>query len=314
MMPRYLVTGGAGFIGSHVVQALLARGESVRILDNLSTGYRDNIAHCSGDMEFLEGDLLDSKMVARAVEGVEVVFHQAALASVSRSVAAPQETHAACVTGTLTLLDQARVAGVRRLVYAASSSAYGNQDQASSTEMDLPAPVSPYAVAKLSAEYYCQSFHATFGLETVCLRYFNVFGPRQDPDSSYSAVIPLFISAMLGGGNLVIFGDGHQSRDFTFVEDVVQGNLLAAEAAGAAGRVINLASNQQTSLLELIALLNEILELNVQPDHQPERAGDVRHSLADIGLAKELLGYQPRFSLREGLRQSIDYYRTLVDR
>lgn len=313
-MPRYLVTGGAGFIGSHIAQALLSRGEAVRILDNLSTGHRRNIAQLTGDVDFLEGDLLDGQVLSRAVEGVEVIFHQAALASVPRSIAAPLETHEACVTGTLQLLNQARDAGVRRLVYAASSSAYGSRDQSSRMETDLPAPLSPYAVAKLAAEYYCQAFYTTYGLETVCLRYFNVFGPRQDLDSPYSAVIPLFIRAMLRGEQPVIFGDGHQTRDFTFVENVVQGNLLAADAVGAAGRVINIANHHQTSLLELIALLNEVLQLDIEPQHKPERVGDVRHSLANIDLARELLGYQPAVTLQEGLRESIDYYRTLVDR
>lgn len=314
MTPRYLITGGAGFIGSHIAQALLDRGETIRILDNLSTGYRHNVEQLTGDVEFLEGDVLDGDVVSRAMAGVEVVFHQAALASVPRSVADPLETNAACVTGTLTVLEHARKKGVRRVVYAASSSAYGDQDHPCKTETDLPAPISPYAVAKLAAEYYCQSYYTTYGFETVCLRYFNVFGPRQDPESPYSAVIPLFICAMLSGEQPVIFGDGHQARDFTFVSDVVQGNLLAAEAVGAAGQVINVANNRQTSLLELIATLNDILEMDVQPDHQPERVGDVRHSLADIQRAQTLLGYQSRVGLREGLQQSIDYYRTLVDR
>ncbi len=313
-MPRYLVTGGAGFIGSHIVEALLARGESIRILDNLSTGYQQNIADLGGDVEFLEGDVRDDAVVARAVEGVEVVFHQAALASVHRSLSQPQETHAICATGTLILLDQARQAGVRRVLYAASSSAYGDRPQACKTETDLVAPVSPYAASKLAGEHYCRSFYKAYGLETVCLRYFNVFGPRQDPGSPYSAVIPLFIRAMLSGKQPVIFGDGEQSRDFVFVKDIVLGNLLAAEADGVAGRVINLATSEQASLLELIGLLNKMLELDVEPTHQPAREGDVRHSLADISLAKDLLGFHPRFSLAEGLQQSIDYYRTLVDR
>ena len=313
-MPRYLVTGGAGFIGSHIAEALLARGESIRILDNLSTGYQQNIANLAGDVEFLEGDVRDDAVVARAVEGVEVVFHQAALASVHRSLSQPQETHAVCATGTLILLDQARQAGVRRLLYAASSSAYGDQQQACKTETDLAAPVSPYAASKLAGEHYCRSFYKAYGLETVCLRYFNVFGPRQDPGSPYSAVIPLFIRAMLSGKQPVVFGDGQQSRDFVFVKDIVLGNLLAADAEGTAGRVINLATGEQASLLELIAQLNEMLGLAIEPEHQPVREGDVRHSQADISLAKDLLGYQPHFSLAEGLQQSIDYYRTLVDR
>jgi UDP-glucose 4-epimerase len=313
-MPRYLVTGGAGFIGSHIAEALLARNESVRILDDLSTGYQQNLAHLEGEIEFLQGDIRDNALVERAVEGVEVVFHQAALASVHRSLSEPQETHAVCATGTLILLEQARQAGVRRVVYAASSSAYGDQLKACQTEKDLAFPVSPYAASKLAGEHYCRSFYKAYGLETVCLRYFNVFGPRQDPDSPYSAVIPLFIGAMLNGKQPVVFGDGEQSRDFVFVKDIVHGNLLAAEAEGVAGRVINLATSKQVSLLELIAHLNEMLGLEVEPIHQPAREGDVRHSLADISLAKDVLGYEPTFSLAEGLQQSIDYYRTLVDR
>ena len=313
-MPRYLVTGGAGFIGSHIAEALLARGESIRILDNLSTGYQQNIANLAGDVEFLEGDVRDDAVVARAVEGVEVVFHQAALASVHRSLSQPQETHAVCATGTLILIDQARQAGVRRVLYAASSSAYGDQQQACKTETDLAVPVSPYAASKLAGEHYCRSFYKAYGLETVCLRYFNVFGPRQDPGSPYSAVIPLFIGAMLSGKQPVIFGDGEQSRDFVFVKDIVLGNLLAADAEDTAGRVINLATGEQASLLELIAQLNGMLGLSVEPEYQPVREGDVRHSRADISLARDLLGYQPHFSLAEGLQQSIDYYRTLVDR
>ena len=313
-MPRYLVTGGAGFIGSHIAEALLARNESVRILDDLSTGYQQNLAHLEGEIEFLQGDVRDNALVARAVEGVEVVFHQAALASVHRSLSEPQETHAVCATGTLILLEQARQAGVRRVVYAASSSAYGDQLKACQTEKDLAFPVSPYAASKLAGEHYCRSFYKAYGLETVCLRYFNVFGPRQDPDSPYSAVIPLFIGAMLNGKQPVVFGDGEQSRDFVFVKDIDHGNLLAAEAEGVAGRVINLATSKKISLLELIAHLNEMLGLDVEPIHQPAREGDVRHSLADISLAKDVLGYEPTFSLAEGLQQSIDYYRTLVDR
>ncbi len=312
-MPRYLVTGGAGFIGSHIAEALLARGESVRILDDLSTGYQQNLAHLEGEIEFLQGDVRDDALVARAVEGVEVVFHQAALASVHRSLSEPQKTHAVCATGTLILLEQARQAGVQRVLYAASSSAYGDQLTACQTEKDLTVPVSPYAASKLAGEHYCRSFYRAYGLETVCLRYFNVFGPRQDPDSPYSAVIPLFIGAMLNGKQPVVFGDGEQSRDFVFVKDIVHGNLLAAEAEGVAGRVINLATSKKISLLELIAHLNEMLGLDVEPIHQPAREGDVRHSLADISLAKDVLGYEPTFSLAEGLQQSIDYYRTLVD-
>ena len=311
-MATYLVTGGAGFIGSHVVEALVERGERVRVLDNLVTGHAKNLAHLSDRIDLVEGDLCDAKVVARCLADADCVFHQAALASVPRSVEAPLDTNAACVTGTVTLLDQARKAGVRRVVYAASSSAYGDQPHASKRESDSPSPLSPYAAAKLAAEYYCRAFHQTYGLETVCLRYFNVFGPRQDPNSPYSAVIPLFIVKLLAGEPPVIYGDGNQTRDFTFVGDVVRGNLLAAEAEGVAGRTLNLAGGRSVSLLELLSALNRLLGTDVQPRHEPARVGDVHDSLADITLARQFLGYEPQVGLEEGLRRSIDYYRSLI--
>jgi UDP-glucose 4-epimerase len=311
-MTTHLVTGGAGFIGSHIVEALVERGDQVRVLDNLSTGHAKNLSHLKGRIDFAEGDLCDAATVARCVDGVECVFHQGALASVPRSVEAPLDTNAACVTGTVTLLDAARKAGVRRLVYAASSSAYGDEPFVSKREADTLSPLSPYAAAKLAAEFYCQSFYRTYGLETVCLRYFNVFGPRQDPNSPYSAVIPLFIVKLLAGQQPVIYGDGLQTRDFIYVGDVVRGNLLAAEANRVAGRTINLACGRSVSLLDLLAALNRLLGTNVQPKHEPARAGDVRDSLADITLAREYLGYEPQISFEEGLRLSIDYYRSLA--
>ncbi len=307
----FLVTGGAGFIGSHIAERLVRRGDRVRVFDNLSTGHLSNMETFRDQVEFIEADLLDAQAVRQAVEGVDCVFHQAALASVPLSVERPLATNAACVTGTLTLLDAARRAGVRRLVYAASSSAYGDQPTASKRETDPPAPISPYGVAKLSAEYYCQAFSATYGFETVALRYFNVFGPRQDPDSPYSAVIPLFITAMLAGRQPVIYGDGLQSRDFTFVGNVVDANLLAAEAQGVAGRVINVAGGRSTDLLHLIDVLNELLGTDVKPVHEDPRSGDVRESLADITKARTLLGYEPQVGFDEGLRRSIDYYRSI---
>jgi UDP-glucose 4-epimerase len=309
---KVLVTGGAGFIGSHLATALVERGDSVRVLDNLSTGAPSNLAHLGDKVELLEGDVADARAVARAVAGVELVFHQAALASVPRSVEQPLETNAACVTGTVTLLDAARRAGVRRVVYAGSSSAYGNQPNMSKRETDLPAPLSPYAAAKLAGEAYCQAFTATYGLETVVIRYFNVFGPRQDPNSEYSAVIPKFVVAMLAGRRPTVFGDGLQSRDFTYVENVVRGNLAAAAAPGAAGRVINVACGRQATLLDLIASINRVLGTKVEPLFAPARAGDVRESLADITLARELLGYEPTIDFDEGLRRSIEYYRSLA--
>lgn len=313
-MRRFLVTGGAGFIGSHIAEALVRRGDKVRVLDNLSTGRLTNLEPILDQIEWIEADLCDAEAVGRAVAGVDCVFHEAALASVPRSVEAPLDTNAACVTGTVTLLDAARRAGVRRVVYAASSSAYGDQPTSAKRETDLPAPISPYGAAKLAAEFYCQAFHATYGLETVALRYFNVFGPRQDPDSPYSAVIPLFLTALLEGRRPIVYGDGHQSRDFTFVGNVVQGNLLAADAPGVAGRTLNLANGRSTSLLELLAVLNDLTGTDVAPLFEPPRVGDVRESLADIMLARRLLGYEPATSFDEGLRQSIDYYRELVAR
>ncbi|GIX02872.1 MAG: UDP-glucose 4-epimerase-like protein [Thermogutta sp.] len=309
-MPTTLVTGGAGFIGSHLVEALVERGHKVRVLDNLSTGNLANLASVKDCIEFIEGDICDGALVKRVMEGVEYVFHQAALASVPRSVEYPLDTHAACVTGTVTLLDAARRSGrIRRFVYAGSSSAYGDQPFSAKRETDLPDPISPYGAAKLAGEYYCRAFYATYGLPTVVIRYFNVFGPRQDPNSPYSAVIPLFITAILRGRRPVIFGDGLQSRDFTYVENVVHANLLAAEKPGVEGRVFNAANGKSITLLELIAALNEVLGTEVEPEFAPPRPGDIRESMADITLARRLLGYEPRVDFREGLRRSVEYYR-----
>lgn len=313
-MRTFLVTGGAGFIGSHIAEALVRRGDRVRVLDNLSTGHLANLDGFREPIEFIEADVTDAEAVARAVAGVECVFHEAALASVPRSIEQPLATHAACVTGTVILLEAARRAGVRRVVYAGSSSAYGDQPTSSKRETDLPAPISPYAAAKLSAEQYCRAFTATYGLETVVLRYFNVFGPRQDPDSPYSAVIPLFITAMLSGGQPIVFGDGRQSRDFSYVANVVRANLLAADAPGVAGHVFNVANGKNTDLLTLIGEINNLLGLQVKPRHEPARVGDVRESLADITQARKLLGYEPVVDFDEGLRRSIDYYRSLVEK
>ncbi len=310
----FLVTGGAGFIGSHIAEALARRGDRVRIFDNLSTGTPANFAAFADKVEFVQGDLVDLAAVTKAVAGVDCIFHEAALASVPRSVEAPLDTHAACVTGTVNLLDAARRSGVRRVVYAASSSAYGDQPTSSKRETDLPAPISPYGAAKLAAEIYLQAFAHTYGLQTVAIRYFNVFGPRQDPNSPYSAVIPLFITALLGGKRPVIYGDGGQSRDFTYVANVVQGNLLAADAPDVSGRVINIANGRSTSLLQLISALNRFLGTDVQPIHEPPRVGDVRESLADITLARKLLKYEPEVEFEEGLRRSIEYYKTIVKR
>ena len=310
-MKKYLVTGGAGFIGSHIATALVNRGDSVRVLDNLSTGSKENLAHLEDKVEFIEGSILDRNCVDQAVAGIDVVFHQAALASVPRSVLKPLDTHAACVTGTLNLLDAAKEASVQRVIYAGSSSAYGNQPHMSKRESDIPMPLSPYATAKLAGEYYCKAFYATYGLETVTIRYFNVFGPRQDPNSEYSAVIPLFVTAMLAGQRPTIFGDGTQSRDFTYVDNVVAGNLAAAEAPNAVGKVINVACGRQTSLLELLSSINRVLGTEVEPIFAEPRAGDIKESLADISLARHVLDYEPIVNFEEGLHKSIEYYRSL---
>lgn len=272
-MRTFLVTGGAGFIGSHIAEALVRRGDRVRILDNLSTGFLSNLEDFRDRIEFLEGDVTDAQVVARAVAGVECVFHEAALASVPLSIERPLASHAACATGTVTLLDAARRAGVRRVIYAGSSTAYGDQPTASKRETDLPAPLSPYAAAKLAGELYCQAFWSSFGLETVAIRYFNVFGPRQDPASQYSAVIPLFITAILAGRQPVIYGNGRQSRDFCFVANVAHANLLAADAPEAVGRTINAADGRSIDLLRLLDVLNQLLGTKVKPQFSPCAAG-----------------------------------------
>jgi UDP-glucose 4-epimerase len=305
-----VVTGGAGFIGSHLVDALVNRGHTVRVLDDFSTGSPINLEPVRDRVEVTRGDVSEPEAVRRAILGAELVFHQAALPSVPRSVADPVRTHEVCATGTLRLLLAARDAGVRRVVYAASSSAYGDSERLPRREGDPTRPLSPYAVAKLVGEQYCAVFSQVYGLETVRLRYFNVFGPRQPPDSPYSAVIPLFLTALLAGRAPVIQGDGRQSRDFTYVEDVIQANLLAADAPGVSGAVYNVGCGQRTSLLELVAALNSLLGTDLRPTHTAPRPGDVRHSQADIARAQAELGYRPRIALVEGLRRCITYYRS----
>jgi UDP-glucose 4-epimerase len=311
-MKNVLVTGGAGFIASHIATALVQRGDRVRVLDNLCTGFRHNLAHIEGDVEFIEADVADEAAVAQAMKGIDLVFHQAALASVPMSIERPLATHHSCVTGTVNVLNQAVKAGVGRLVYAASSSAYGDRPYVTKRETDLPQVLSPYAAAKLAGELYCEAFYHSFGLETVGLRYFNVFGPRQDPASPYSAVIPLFVTAILSGQPPTIYGDGHQSRDFIYIGNVVQGNLLAAEAKDAPGKIFNMAEGKQTSLLQLLELLSELLGAQVKPKFEPARPGDVRESMADITQARTILNFEPATSLEEGLRQTIDYYRAIA--
>jgi UDP-glucose 4-epimerase len=306
-----LVTGGAGFIGSHIAEALSAAGARVRVLDDLSTGHAENLEEIGGRVDFVRGSLNDPEALRRALEGAEVVFHQAAIPSVPRSVADPAETHRACTDGTFALLDAARAAGVRRLVYAASSSAYGDQPTLPKVESMRPEPLSPYAAAKLVGEYYCQVWTRVYNFETVSLRYFNIFGPRQDPSSQYSGVISRFISALMSGGRPVIYGDGGQSRDFTYVKNAVDANLRAAETVGGVGQVINVANGERTTLNELLEVLKRVTgKTGVEPEHRETRVGDVRDSLADITLARELLGYEPRVGLEEGLRKTVEWWRT----
>ncbi|TWT88445.1 UDP-glucose 4-epimerase [Pseudobythopirellula maris] len=311
-MALHLVTGGAGFIGSHIATKLVERGDTVRVLDNLLTGFRKNLDHLGDRVEFVEGSVTDPAAVARAVDGAEVVYHEAAIASVPRSVANPLESHGATATGVVTVLEAARTAGVRRVVFAASSAAYGDRPTPVKSETDPVDPLSPYAAAKLAGEAYCMAYSKSMGLDAVALRYFNVYGPRQDPHSEYSAVIPIFVTKMLAGERPHVFGDGGQSRDFVFVEDVARANLLAADAPQAAGQVINVATGERVSLLDLIAAINAALGSNIEPVFDPPRAGDVRESLADIGKARELLGYEPSVAFAEGLKRSIDYYRAIA--
>ncbi len=313
-MSLVLVTGGAGFIGSHLVEALLERGLTVRVLDDFSTGDPANLFQVRDDVEIIDGDVTDPETVRAAVRGCEVVFHQAALASVPRSVADPLATHRACVDGTLQVLLAAREARVRRVVYAASSSAYGGSTKLPKSEGDPTLPLSPYAVSKLAGEHYCAAFSEVYGLETVRLRYFNVFGPRQTPDSPYAAVIPLFIRALMTGQSPLIHGDGRQSRDFTYIADVVQANLKAADAPAVSGNVYNVACGKRTSLLELIAYLNDMLGTNIRPTHGAARAGDVRHSQADIERARGELGYRPTTDIRVGLERTLEWWQERAQR
>jgi nucleoside-diphosphate-sugar epimerase len=305
-----LVTGGAGFIGSHIAAALAAKGARVRVIDDLSTGHAENLEEIGRQIDFVRASLADEEATRRALEDVELVFHEAAIPSVPRSVDNPRETHLACVDGTFTLLSAARERRVRRVVYAASSSAYGDQPTLPKKEDMRPEPLSPYAVAKLVGEYYCQVFNRVYGLETVSLRYFNVFGPRQDPSSQYSGVISRFISALLGNEQPIIFGDGEQSRDFTYVGNVVEANMRAAETTKGVGQIINIANGERTTLNELLDVLKNITgRTEVQAEYRPSRIGDVRHSLADITQARELLGYEPRMGLEEGLRLTMEWWK-----
>ena len=310
-MTTYLVTGGAGFIGSHIASRLLSDGHTVNVVDNLITGKTENLDHLkslNGDLNIHHVSITDYDELVKAFEGVEVVFHHAALASVPRSIANPRETNLHCVTGTLNVLDAARNSGVRRVVYAASSSAYGDQDERFQVETMVPAPISPYGVAKLAGEHYCQAFYAAYGLETVALRYFNVFGARQDPNSEYSAVIPKFITIMKDNKQPIIYGTGEQSRDFTYIDNIVHGNLLASESSDAVGQVMNLATGDCVSLLELVGAVNNVLGTSIEPIHEDARVGDILHSQANIDKAENLLDFAPVVSFEEGLRRTVEWY------
>jgi nucleoside-diphosphate-sugar epimerase len=307
-MSHFLVTGGAGFIGSHLTEELVRRGARVRVVDNLVTGRRQNLAHLP-DVEFLHGDLADMDVARRAVAGVDYVLHQAAIPSVPRSVEDPVTSNRANIDASLNVLVAARDAGVRRVVYAGSSSAYGESATLPKVETMATAPLSPYALQKLVAEQYCQMFTRLYGLETVTIRYFNVFGPRQDPSSPYSGVISLFISALCEGRRPKIYGDGEQTRDFTYVANVVDGVLRATEAPRASGEVINVATGGRISLNELFATIRSLVGASVEPVYDAPRAGDVRDSQADITKARHLLGYEPRASFQEGLEKTIAWYR-----
>jgi nucleoside-diphosphate-sugar epimerase len=310
-VPKYLVTGAAGFIGRSIAAALLERGDSVRGVDNFSTGKRENLIGLE-QMEFLGGDLADPEVCAVACEGVEIIFHEAALPSVPRSVADPLSTNVACVNATLNLLIAARAAGVRRVIYAASSSAYGDTPTLPKHEGMIPGPITPYAVAKLTGEHYLACFTRVYGLETVSLRYFNVFGPYQDPTSQYSGVLAIFCRKMLAGEQPTIYGDGEQSRDFTFIDNVVLGNLLAAEAPAekVAGQMMNLATGNRITLNQTFDILKGLTGYNGKPAYLDARRGDIKDSLADVSRAKALLGYEPIVDFSEGLRRTVEWYKT----
>jgi nucleoside-diphosphate-sugar epimerase len=305
---KVLVTGGGGFIGSNLARALVQRGDEVRVLDNFSTGNRTNLAELASEVEVVEGELRSYERVHAATRGVEVVFHQGALPSVPRSVQDPLTTGAVNVEGTLNVLLAARDEGVRRIVFASSSSVYGNSGDLPRIETANPDPISPYGVSKLAAERYCVSFSRVYALETVALRYFNVFGPNQDPTSQYSAVIPRFVTAIADGRAVSIYGDGDQRRDFTYVDNVVEANLLAADANDANGAVLNIATGNATSVNQLADVIGKLLELPVEREQHPARAGDVRDSWADISRAEELLGWEPRVSLEDGLQLAADAF------
>ena len=308
---KVLVTGGAGFIGSNLAETLIGQGAKVTIIDNFVTGYRENLEEIIGSFEFIEGDLNDDLALRKALDEIEIVFHQAALPSVPRSVEDPAETHQACVNATFNLLVRAKETGVRRFVYAASSSAYGDQPTLPKVESMLPEPLSPYAAAKLAGEYYCKVFTEVYGLETISLRYFNVFGPRQNPSSAYSGVISRFIDALMKGESPVIYGDGEQSRDFTYIANVVDANIKAAQTLLGLGEIVNVANGERVSLNILLEVIKKIAgQTGIRANYQPERKGDVKHSQADNSRAKEWIGYQKLVGLEEGLQRTIDWWKS----
>ena len=310
-MAKYLVTGGAGFIGCNLVRYVLGKGHQVVVLDNFATGKRANLADVASRIELIEGDIRDRSAVDRAVKGCTAIFHEAALGSVPRSVKEPVTSHDVNVNGTVTVLEAARAAGVNRIAFAASSSAYGNQKESPKHEGMVPNPISPYAANKICCEAYLQAYAAAYGMETICLRYFNVFGPYQDPAGAYAAVIPAFVASLLRGQSPVVFGDGEQSRDFCYIDNVCLANWLAVTAPKevCTGQAINIACNQRTSLNQILDQLAGLLGTSVKAKYEDERAGDVKHSLADISLARTILGYQPQILFEAGLQKAIGWYK-----
>ena len=311
---KYLVTGGAGFIGSNIVAELVARGEKVRVLDNFSTGRRENLLPFLDKIELIEGDLTDLETTREAVERMDFVLHQGALPSIPRSVEHPIGSNNANVSGTLNLLVASKDAKVKRIVYASSSSVYGNSSKLPKVETMNPSPLSPYAVSKLTGEYYCQVFYRIYRLETVILRYFNVFGINQDPNSTYSAVIPKFVSYMLRKKSPIIFGDGLQSRDFTFVSNVVKANLMATQSDSAVGEIINIASGQSYTLLDVIAKINSLSGYEIKPIMDSPKVGEIKHSLADITKAKRIFSYSPEINFEEGLKRMVHWMKSKKER
>jgi dTDP-glucose 4,6-dehydratase len=309
-MAKYLVTGGAGFIGSNLIRYILAQGHEAVVLDNLATGKRENMADFIEKIEFIEGDIRSRQTVDQAVAGCAAVFHEAALGSVPRSVEDPRTSHEVNATGTLTVLEAARAANVKRIIFAASSSAYGDQPESPKHESMVPMPISPYAASKIACEGYMRAYANCYGMETLSLRYFNVFGPYQDPEGPYAAVIPAWVSRLMRRQRPVVYGDGEQSRDFCYIDNVCEANWLAAHAPAQAcdGTAINIACNRATSLNQILALLRELMDTDVQPEYTDPRPGDVRHSLADVRLAKKVIGYQPKVFFEQGLRKAIDWY------